>query len=334
MSLKQYVLKISRSKVTAAEIEVGKEAKIKSGFEYEISGINGVKDVIVDAAQKLKTEKFVAVIDDELCYILNLELDKNNGDDRKVLFGKIQEIVPDELEDSDWDYKLISEENDKKKVIVFALVKELKKQLEQAAVENNLWIQSIEPESLAKTRNSDAIIGVCLRQDEGKKDEDNLELETKKETESGVDVLKIAKVAGAILLAAGGLWFGIDRLVNNGKSGTIAESTTSPTPTEIVQPTATPVPAENPETWQVLNGSGITGLAGKWSADLEKLGYEDIKTGNADNSDYEVTEVSIRKESFSKKVLEDLSSKGITEGNINIDGSIDYDVIVILGKDN
>lgn len=49
------------------------------------------------------------------------------------------------------------------------------------------------------------------------------------------------------------------------------------------------------EDWtiEVLNGSGVAGAAGELQEKLEDLGYEVLEVGNADNSDYEETEVYI-----------------------------------------
>ena len=67
----------------------------------------------------------------------------------------------------------------------------------------------------------------------------------------------------------------------------------SPTPLAI----ATPVPVFERKDFkiQVLNGSGVAGLAGKAKDKLEALGYPEVTVGNADSKDYTETEVSIKK---------------------------------------
>src|SRR3989344_3619400 len=55
-------------------------------------------------------------------------------------------------------------------------------------------------------------------------------------------------------------------------------------------PTATPTPVEFDRaslSVQVLNGSGVSGEAGRMETYLSDLGYENTEIGNADNSDYQ-----------------------------------------------
>lgn len=55
--------------------------------------------------------------------------------------------------------------------------------------------------------------------------------------------------------------------------------------------------------FEVLNGSGITGAAKKIADKLTELGYVVVKTGNADNSDYEETQLFIAEDLESKQEL-------------------------------
>lgn len=69
---------------------------------------------------------------------------------------------------------------------------------------------------------------------------------------------------------------------------------------ESASPTPTSTPREetklNRSEWslEVLNGSGVSGLAKKIAEELESLGYKVIKVGNADKSDYEKTQILIQ----------------------------------------
>jgi hypothetical protein len=73
------------------------------------------------------------------------------------------------------------------------------------------------------------------------------------------------------------------------------EVTTQPTPTPS---RSTPTPTVSEEKFErseisinVLNGSGIPGAAGDLQEDLEDIGYTDIEVGNADDQDYEDTQI-------------------------------------------
>ncbi len=69
-----------------------------------------------------------------------------------------------------------------------------------------------------------------------------------------------------------------------------------PSPTPIPTPTQTPKPALNRADWsfEVLNGTGVTGTAKKVADKLKELGYKIVKTGNADRSNYEKTQILVK----------------------------------------
>jgi len=93
-----------------------------------------------------------------------------------------------------------------------------------------------------------------------------------------------------ILLLAGGFFILSNRLSKQAEP----ESTPTPVPT----PTQTPKPALNKADWslEVLNGSGITGAAKVVADKLKELGYPVVKTGNADKSNYEQTQILVKEE--------------------------------------
>lgn len=166
-----------------------------------------------------------------------------------------------------------------------------------------------------------------------------------------------------LILVLGFLIFGATRFFGGSKE---PSPTITPTPTETV-PTEEPSPTEEPNTTptkkptstptakptvnpidkatgldrsklsiQILNGSGVTGAAKKASDFLESLGYNVIKTGNANNSDYAQTEIQI---SSSQSKYLDLLKKDLsinyTIGNTSTDKSASEsaDAIVIIGKE-
>lgn len=64
-----------------------------------------------------------------------------------------------------------------------------------------------------------------------------------------------------------------------------------------VLPSAVPSQAFDRSKWklEVLNGSGVSGLAKRISGKLAGLGYSVVKTGNADSDGYEKTEIAVKK---------------------------------------
>jgi hypothetical protein len=85
---------------------------------------------------------------------------------------------------------------------------------------------------------------------------------------------------------------------------------------------------------QVLNGSGISGAAGKMSATLNDLGYTNVTTGNADAFDHEDISISVKstKANFLELLEKDLSDSytiGDTDSKLVSD---QYDAVIIIGQ--
>ncbi len=70
----------------------------------------------------------------------------------------------------------------------------------------------------------------------------------------------------------------------------------TPTPISTPQPTPTPTPLIRSDwSFEVLNGSGVTGLAKKLADKLTALGYPVVKTANADKDSYAASEIFVKK---------------------------------------
>lgn len=87
-------------------------------------------------------------------------------------------------------------------------------------------------------------------------------------------------------------WLATSVIFKGEEEEKITEEAPSPTPTSTPLSQTTLKRSE----WnlEVLNGSGVSGLAKKIAEELESLGYKVIKVGNADKSDYEKTQIFIR----------------------------------------
>lgn len=88
-------------------------------------------------------------------------------------------------------------------------------------------------------------------------------------------------------------------------------------------------------TIQVLNGTGVSGLAGAIKTDLESSKYENIEVGNADEQNYEETVV-FYKEGITSSVLEEIKSvleKKFNSVSSELDstGEQEFDIIIRTG---
>ncbi|MEK7536346.1 MAG: LytR C-terminal domain-containing protein [Patescibacteria group bacterium] len=169
------------------------------------------------------------------------------------------------------------------------------------------------------------------------------EPEVKTETEVFVEeekssylwiIIPTALLVGALV---GGLityFSGISRLSKEDQ--TLAPSAT-------VEPAIEPTPTASPSSslkreqikLQVLNGSGISGFAGKAKTYLEGLGYKDVMTGNAKTSDFTNTVISVKdsKKELLETIKTDLSKNyQVTEKTETLPASSKYDFVITLGS--
>lgn len=106
------------------------------------------------------------------------------------------------------------------------------------------------------------------------------------------------------------------------------------TPTQIPTPTTVQISKED-ITFEVLNGSGESGKAGKTADAIKALGYTAEKVGNADSKDYSGFEVGFSKDISQdevKVIMADLKKEFI---NVKESGEIvpeSTDVLVVVGK--
>ncbi|MDO8573542.1 MAG: LytR C-terminal domain-containing protein [Candidatus Daviesbacteria bacterium] len=86
-------------------------------------------------------------------------------------------------------------------------------------------------------------------------------------------------------------------------------SAPTPSPTAYETPSPSPSPLVRADwSFEVLNGSGTSGLAKKVALKLQALGYPVVKTGNADKQTYAKTEILVKKNLLSRidSVIADL----------------------------
>lgn len=86
---------------------------------------------------------------------------------------------------------------------------------------------------------------------------------------------------------------------------------------------------------QILNGSGVPGLASKAQDFLTPLGYKEIKIGNAKKYDYPETVIQIKedKNAYLDMIKKDLSVKYTLAQKIEtLSKDSEFDLVIILGK--
>jgi hypothetical protein len=96
-----------------------------------------------------------------------------------------------------------------------------------------------------------------------------------------------------ILLGLGVFWV----LSGNANEKLVSDIATTSEVNTDDNPTSTPVPTistidKKDVKFQVLNGTGVTGAAGTLQKELQKIGFQNVDTGNADTTDHTTTEIS------------------------------------------
>lgn len=112
----------------------------------------------------------------------------------------------------------------------------------------------------------------------------------------------------------------------------------SPTPTKLPQkPTITPLPSIKRDeiNIKVLNGSGTVGKASEVKDLLKEKGYQEILTGNADNFEYEQTELQVKKSqsSVAAVIKNDLKENVSSFKETVLDEEEAADIAIIIGSD-
>lgn len=119
------------------------------------------------------------------------------------------------------------------------------------------------------------------------------------------------------------------------------EATPTAIATEIPKTEASPIATTASELKksdikiQVLNGSGVAGIAGKVKAFLEEKGYVKVDAGNASNQNFEIGEISVKKdkEDYVQLLTDDLSvDYEFSSETKTLSASSLYDVIITIGK--
>lgn len=131
-----------------------------------------------------------------------------------------------------------------------------------------------------------------------------------------------------LLVLAGAVWYLLNR-----KEETIEFTNDSAPPVVNREPTLLEEKAVNKQTLklQVLNGTGTPGDAGKLEKTLNELGYSEIATGNADNYDYKIAEVTFSSdfsEEYRDEILEKLNSL-YSEVSVGSKSLGEYDAVLI-----
>ncbi|MFH1601540.1 MAG: LytR C-terminal domain-containing protein [Candidatus Shapirobacteria bacterium] len=331
---KKLVIYFSDDELRAGWVVLGKEPRLEGVLVYDREKAK-LEKILERVKEDFKYEKAWVVFSDSLSYILRFDVPEGEKRLKKYVKEKISEGIPEILESEYWDFQEVANDQGARKIEVFAPVKEALDQFKKAAKKTDLEIMTVEPELLSKSRNSEPMIGIIMKEEEkveekeeevdeeGSKvvimeeqawesqeedeikpsiEEDN-KVNAKPEVIEKMDSLpekkrKFPIFLIIIILLAGSAGVVLFSRVMTNKGNTQLAPAPTPAPDIIEEPTPTLEPQLDRAdlTIQVLNGTGEPGVAGEGKDYLEGLGYEDVAAGNADSYNYKETGIALKEE--------------------------------------
>lgn len=154
-SSEKIIITFSHTTLTVSKITLGSNPK-----ERILTTISWNEKQLPLILKKIKTSigKNVRILlSEDLTYITALTLPAESELTRDFILQKAQEIIPDDIKTTTWDYKIIPQDSTKKKeiiILVAALVKSYQQSLYPSLEQSGLAIEGIEPISYALARFS------------------------------------------------------------------------------------------------------------------------------------------------------------------------------------
>lgn len=347
------IVQISKDKIRAGVATLGKEPRMGDLVEYELDK-EDLSEVLLGVKKVYGNEKIRVLFDDSLGEI--------RGSDKGPVFvpgeeiwDKVSEAAKKAgVEIEAIEAESIAKENNSDPMIGLALkeapLKEKKAQ-EESVKESELKVAQEEP--VKEELEQEQELGVKEAAEEGQPSGPPTEQKSPGvkplTAEAPIAPIAMAKESGgngrgkyvflilAVALIMGVVAGGIivSRRSTSPSETPASQSAALPSPTEAPEPTPTPELKREELSVRVLNGSGVSGRAGEVAESLEELGYEGVKTGNADAFDYQETVIQLKedKKMYFEAIKEDLSEYLVAKEAEVLEEDSQFDLIIIVGKE-
>lgn len=323
------VIFLKKDKLTVSLVRSGSSPKI-----IQSDSIQWTRDSLAEIFDRLKSQvknrTIRLILGEELAYTLMMVLPPNLNDEseRQLIAQELGRKIPEALENNDWDYKETGKLSPAgKEVIIFAPVKADFSIFKRTLLTSGFILEAVEPEALAKTRHQDPVCGIVLKKDLKGKDREILNLTSRPPVKSFRRLLILTGIIIVLLILGGIFWL-------KPKSQPVPPPANEPLPSVELSPTPEPIDLGIYKVW-VLNGSGVPGAAGDVEAILSAEGFRVIETDNADNYNYEATEIQF-KSGLNPAIYQQLeralnSDYDLVKSTEELTGESQYDLIIIVG---
>lgn len=155
---KKTIISISRGKLRAGNVAVRPPVKIDGLIEVDWTP-ETLDQVLTQVKKALKAKTVRVVVGEDLSYVVSVSIPKDppaSGQDetseREAVKQKLQELVPENLDEAVWDFREVAETHESKVVQVVAIVKTFFENLSLGLQKANLAVEAIEPTSYALAR--------------------------------------------------------------------------------------------------------------------------------------------------------------------------------------
>lgn len=177
------VLTFLRKKIIACKVSMNRQKTIS--HVYEFGWETNTLDLIFENIQSIYHTKEVHILLSKEVYYLqkvSIPSDIEKTERRKYVLEILEERIPEVLGLNDFDFKIIGEKENEVEVLAFAPISVLTTSVKDACENTGLHVIAIEPEEVARARNTNPILGIVLKEDIEGKDEDVLNLSYKGKT--------------------------------------------------------------------------------------------------------------------------------------------------------
>lgn len=172
------IVYISPGKVIGVDVVDVKANKVGSTFEF--GWTNETLDLaLVEISKKFNTKNFRILISDEFCYIVRVPVPAATAQEgiRAYILQSLRDKIPEVPDEAEWDYKIVAKTPDGSlDAMVYVLVKGFARAFFAGVTKAGLVVEVTEPESVAKTRNANPIIGLAIKGDVSGRDEEVLNI--------------------------------------------------------------------------------------------------------------------------------------------------------------
>ncbi len=311
---------------------------------------DGLNNSLKLLSTKVRAKKVILTLGEGFISIVNITLPNNLQltEEREYILQEIKKVSPDTAESGNWKFKTIAYHTDKKEVLAYSPIIEKFQMLTSALQSIRCAVECIEPDIIAKARHQNALIGAAIEAKDEKTGTNEPLIHLTKNV--ALDIQKVNKISNkwvaisfVVLMLGIGMWIITQNTNSNESTNESQEVPVEVMKTnETTESTGTPAKIQkemfNPENYsiQILNGTGIEGLAAKTSGEFKNIGFADIEIGNAASADVLITQIYFKAEpDITELKIIVLDTLGLHEGNIQnkSEENGEFDVKIVLGQD-